>query len=198
MQFLPIIALAGAAYWWLNRKKAYGFQTIKGGVTGRSWDTRIVSIKGSGDDKEQVVEVWAPTGSWGPHHQLLVLTYRQRGSDKGSRQSISVGPHAQAAMVTAAGQDFGVQKPTTTVSGGPCPEAVMPIYEPRSKKHIGKVETFHDGSAWQWVASFKNGVPIAQGKSTTPARAHQNATASLVRRLHSDARKLAIVRSLDS
>lgn len=194
MQFLTLGAAAAAVYYFLFRKKGYGFESVRGSVTGKPWMTRVVSITGSGDDKLTTVELWAPKASWGPHDDMLVATYRQKGSDKGSRQSIAIGPHALPQMVTAAGQDFGIQKAAATVSGSAA-DAVYPLYAPGTRRKIGRVETYHDGNRYQWIAEFNNGRPIASGKSYSIAQAQRNATESAMRQVLAAKRKLAIVRA---
>lgn len=110
---LPIIpiALGGLALWALNRQaKPLPFVPVKA-TSGRDWLTRTISVTPE-PNKVSTVEVWAPTGAFGPHPQMLVATYRQQGSDMNSRVAVSTGPNVPAAMITAAGQDFGIRKPS--------------------------------------------------------------------------------------
>lgn len=197
-----LLAAAGAGLlYFATRKKTYAFETVTGGVTGKQWLTRVVSITGSGDTKQQIVEVWAPAGSWGPAGQLLVVTYQQTGSDKNTRKLLSTGPDAVPAMVTAAGQDFGV-KSNPAVQGiiaGVAPDHSGPIIDPRAPggpRQIGKVDVFHNGRNYLWVAAFNNGRLIAKGRSSTPRQAHRNATVNALRRLDSDRRKARIAQRL--
>lgn len=192
--FIPI-AVAAGALWYFSRKKTFAFEPIKGGVTGKNWLTRVVGISGSGDAKKTLVEVWAPAGAYGPHQQILVLTYEQTSSDKGSRLNKGVGPQALPVMVSDAGKDFAVRQPAgTTVSGSPRPDAVAKILH--GQRQIGRTELYHGGDHWQWIAVFNNGRPIAQGTSATPAQAHRNATTNAVRRVASDQRKARIMRAV--
>jgi hypothetical protein len=110
---LPLVPLAigAAALWFLNQKKAPGFSTVKAS-SGRTWYTRTLGVTGSGDARVVTVEVWAPAGSFGPHLDTLVATYQQKGSDQSSRVALSTGPDAVPAMITAAGQDFQIKKPS--------------------------------------------------------------------------------------
>ena len=202
--FNPLLLLgAAAAFLFFNQKKTYGFETVQGKTSGHQWLTRVVSITGSGDDKKTVVEVWAPAGSWGPMQQTLVATYEQTGSDMASRRMLSTGPSAVPQMVTAAGQDFGIKQPavSTSVSGdaliaGFRPDVSYPIFNPKTKHRIGKVDIFHSGDQWRWIASFRNGRPIARGTGLTPRQAHSSATRTALRRLESDKRKLLLSRHL--
>lgn len=109
------VALGAVALWALNQKSksTAQFSTVQA-KSGRTWLTRTLGVTGSGDDRYTTVEVWAPAGSFGPHQQVLVATYKQKGADTNNRVAISTGPQAVDAMITAAGQDFGIRKPTTT------------------------------------------------------------------------------------
>ena len=199
MEPITVILAAGAVWYYLSRQKSYAFQPVTGGVTKKPWLTRVVNISGSGDNKKTMVELWAPAGSWGPHGNVLVVTYEQTGDNKGSRKSLGVGPEAVPAMVTAAGQDFGIQSPATTsaalVSGAAADDR-FPIFDPRTRKKIGHGETYHSGSRWYWIAKYNNGTPIAQGKSYTPSQARQHAHQTANRRFQSDRRRVAILRNL--
>lgn len=168
MEPLTLAALGAGGYLLyrhLTKKpgaKLNDFQTIKGGVTGRSWAVRQTKTEGSGDSKKVTVEVWAPAGSWGPHTDLLVTTYQQTGSDKNSRVSLGTGPNATPEMVTAVGQDFGVKKPATSVSGGP--DHVVPLIV--SGRRIGHVEVSHAGNHYDWSAKVNGSV--VSGTGPTP------------------------------
>lgn len=110
---LPIVplALGGLALWYLSRaQSAPAFSPITA-TSGRKWLTRTLGVSGTGASRVTTVEVWAPAGAFGPHHQVLVATYRQSGADTGSRVAVSTGPSAVPEMITAAGQDFGIKKP---------------------------------------------------------------------------------------
>lgn len=200
MEPLTLIIAAGAAWYFLSKQKSHAFEPITGGVTRKPWLARVVGISGSGDNKKTMVELWAPAGSWGPHGNVLVVTYEQTGSNKASRRSMGVGPEAVPAMVTAAGQDFGIQQPPpSTVAGiiaGVSADDTFPIYAPGTRKKIGTGESYHAGSRWFWVAKYNNGQTIAQGKSLTPRQARQNAVATAARRLVSDRRRVSILRNL--
>ncbi len=199
MEPITLILAAGAAWYFLSRQKSYAFQPVTGGVTHKPWLTRVVGITGSGDNKKTMVELWAPAGSWGPHGNVLVVTYEQTADNKGSRRSLGVGPEAVPAMVTAAGQDFGIQTAPATVQGiisGAAADDRFPIHDPRTRRKIGHGESFHAGSRWYWVGKYNNGQVIAQGKSLTPRQARQNAHASVNRRFQSDRRRVAIMRNL--
>lgn len=192
---LPI-AVAAGALWYFSRKKTFAFEPITGGVTGKKWLTRVVGITGAGDAKKTLVEVWSPAGTYGPHLQVLVLTYEQTGSDKNSRVNKGVGPQAIPIMVTDAGKDFGVRQPAgVTVSGVPRPDAVARILD-RTGRQVGRTELYHGGDHWAWTAAFNNGRPIAQGTSSTPNQAHRNATTNALRRIDSDRRKARIMKSI--
>lgn len=109
---LPVvpIALGATALYLLTRQKAPQFSTVVA-KSGRSWLTRTLGVTGAGDTRKTTVEVWAPAGAFGPHQNTLVATYVQTGSDTSKRVALSTGPHAVPAMITAAGQDFGIKKP---------------------------------------------------------------------------------------
>jgi hypothetical protein len=109
----PIVplALGAAALYFLNRSSAPPTFSAITASSGRKWLTRTLGVTGTGPSRTTTVEVWAPAGSFGPHHQLLVATYRQTGADTNSRVAISTGPDAVASMIAAAGQDFGIRKP---------------------------------------------------------------------------------------
>lgn len=199
MEPITVVLAASAVWYLLSRQKSFAFQPVTGGVTKKPWLTRVVGISGSGDNKKTMVELWAPAGSWGPHGNVLVVTYEQTGDNKGSRRSLGVGPEAVPAMVTAAGQDFGIQTVPATVAGlisGAAADDKFPIYDPRTKRKIGSGQTYHAGSRWYWIAKYNNGTPIAQGKSLTPALARAHAHATTNRRFQSDRRRVAIMRNL--
>lgn len=105
------LALGAAALWWLNKKPVAAFSTVVSSTSGRKWLTRTLGVTGSGATRTVTVEVWAPAGSFGPHLDTLVATYTQKGDDKTSRVAVSTGPSAVPAMITAAGEDFGIKKP---------------------------------------------------------------------------------------
>ena len=111
------VALGVVALWALNQKskQTAQFSTVQA-KSGRTWLTRTLGVTGTGDSRYTTVEVWAPAGSFGPHQQVLVATYRQKGSDTNDRVAVSTGPNAVDAMITAAGQDFGIKKPPTTTT----------------------------------------------------------------------------------
>lgn len=201
MEPITLLLAAGAAWYLLSKQqKTHAFQPITGGVTKKPWLARVVGISGSGDNKKTMVELWAPAGSWGPHGNVLVVTYEQTGSDKGSRRNLGVGPEAVPAMVTAAGQDFAIKTAAPTVAGiisGAAAADRFPITDPRGRK-IGFGETYHSGSRWYWTAQYNNGTLIAQGKSLTPRQARANAFATANRRLQSDKKRVAILRNLGS
>lgn len=196
----PLLVLGGgaAAVYFLSRAKTFAFEPVKGGVTGKPWLTRTINISGSGDNKKTLVELWSPAGTYGPHQQILVVTYEQTGSDKSTRVSKGVGPEAVPAMVTDAGKDFGIKSlPAPTTSGliaGVSPDATAPIVH--QNKKIGRVDLYHNGRFWQWIAHFNNGRPISQGQSSTPRQAHVNATRTAHRRIASDQRKQRILRGI--
>lgn len=105
------IALGALAVWVLSQQaKAPAFQQVQA-KSGRKWLTRTMSVTGTGAAKQTVVEVWSPAGSFGPHLDMLVATYRQTGSDTNARVAISTAAGVPDAMITAAGQDFGIRKP---------------------------------------------------------------------------------------
>lgn len=201
MEPFTLLLAAGAAWYFLSRKKTYAFQPVTGGVTGKPWLTRVVSVTGSGDTKKQMVELWAPAGSWGPHGNTLVVTYEQTGSNKDTRRSLGVGPESVPAMVTAAGQDFAIKTTPPTIQGiisGAAADDRFPIFAPGSKRRIGHGETYHSGSRWYWAAHYNNGQLIAQGKSLTPRQARANAISTAHRRLNSDRKRVQILRNLNA
>lgn len=111
---LPVVplALGAAALWYLSHRNAGpAFSTVQSS-SGRKWLTRTLGVTGSGASRKTTVEVWAPAGSFGPHQQVLVATYQQSGADTNSRVALSTGPNAVPEMITAAGQDFGIKKPS--------------------------------------------------------------------------------------
>lgn len=109
---LPVVplALGGLALYLLTRKPLPPFSTVQA-ASGRTWLVRTIHVQGTGPSKVSTTEVWAPAGSFGPHGSVLVATYTQKADDKNSRVAVMTGPHAVPAMITAAGQDFGIKKP---------------------------------------------------------------------------------------
>jgi hypothetical protein len=165
----PIFAALGlgAGGYWLYKKlknAPHPFQDVKGGVTGKPYKVRVIDIKDVGAGKQQTVEVWSPAGTYGPHLDTLILTYAQTGSDKATRKLVGTGSNAVAQMVTDAGQDFGVKKPTT-VSGAP--DHVVPLVV--SGTVVGHAEINHAGDHFGWSA--KVGADIIGGSAPTPGTA---------------------------
>jgi hypothetical protein len=75
------------------------------GRSGKNW--RVVLLgKTAGDAREY--EVFAPAGSFGPHGELSVLRYSQKGSDMGSRKVTGIGQGVPDQMKTTAASDFGL------------------------------------------------------------------------------------------
>lgn len=110
MEPITMIALGAGALFMLTRDKKYPLEPIQGGKTGKQWLARVASITGTGDDKQTVVEIYAPAGSYGPHVQTFVASYRQKGSDTNSRVVVQQNPNAIPQMVTDAGLDFGIHQ----------------------------------------------------------------------------------------
>lgn len=158
MELITLAALGCGGYLLFKKfgpsAKPFDFQPVTGGVTKKPWKTRVTAITGTGENKVSTVEVWAPAGSWGPHLDLLVTTYQQKGSDKNSRTTVGTGANATAEMVTAAGQDFGIKKPATTVSGAP--DHVLPLLV--SGCSVGHVEVNHGGDHYDWQAKVNGSV----------------------------------------
>jgi hypothetical protein len=112
---LPL-ALGGVALYALHQKSQQPqFSTVQA-KSGRKWLTRTLGVTGSGPTRKTTIEVWAPAGMYGPHQTLLVATYTQTGSDTNSRVALSTGPQAVATMITDAGKDFGIKKPTAAAA----------------------------------------------------------------------------------
>lgn len=111
---LPLvpIALGAAALWALSRSGQKPVFTPVTASSGRKWLTRTLAVTGTGDARTTTIEVWAPAGAYGPHLDTLVATYRQTGSDTNSRVALSTGPSAVPKMITDAGIDFGIRKPS--------------------------------------------------------------------------------------
>lgn len=111
---LPLvpIALGAAALWALSRSGQKPVFTPVQAKSGRKWLTRTLGVSGTGDGRTTTVEVWSPAGSYGPHLDTLVATYRQTGADTNSRVAVSTGPSAVPQMITDAGIDFGIRKPS--------------------------------------------------------------------------------------
>mgnify|MGYP001565116675 CR=1 FL=1 len=110
----PIVplALGAGALWLLSRSnKSAAFSTVQA-KSGRKWLVRTLGVSGTGETRKSTVEVWAPAGAYGPHFDTLVATYVQNGSDTNSRVALSTGPSAVAQMITDAGVDFGIRKPS--------------------------------------------------------------------------------------
>lgn len=179
MELLTVAALGAGGYWLykkISEGPTYPFESVTGGVTKRPWKTRVTAIKGTGADKVTTVQVWAPAGSWGPHLDVLVTTYQQKGSDKNTRVSLGTGPSAIPQMVTAAGQDFGIKSPSTgtTVSGTPKPDHKLPLI--RYGQRVGTIDVWHNGKTdWVWKAHATNGTHLASGKAQTLNGVQQNA-----------------------
>lgn len=112
MSFIPF-ALAGAVIYALTKtsSSAPQFSPVQA-KSGRKWLTRTLGVSGSGPTRTTTVEVWSPAGSYGPHLDTLVATYKQTGSDTNSRVAQSTGKDAVSQMITDAGLDFGIKKPT--------------------------------------------------------------------------------------
>jgi hypothetical protein len=106
------LALGAGVVWLLSRSnKAPAFSIVQA-KSGRKWLTRTLGVSGTGNARTTTVEVWAPAGSYGPHLDMLVATYKQTGSDTNSRVALSTGPSALPQQITDAGLDFGIKKPT--------------------------------------------------------------------------------------
>lgn len=183
----PIAALAvggAAAYYFLvhNKKEQRAFQAVTGGTTGKPWKTRVIDIQGTGDNKVSTVELWAPAGSWGPHLDVLVVTYQQKGSDKNSRVTLGTGPNAIAQMVSAAGQDFGIKKPEgALISGKSAPDHKFPIFH-RTGRHIGSLDVWNGGDVWKWRATrLTDGKQFGTGSALTLSEAQQKAAVRAAR-----------------
>lgn len=111
---LPLVPLAigAAVVFALSRSgKSTSFSPVTA-KSGRRWLTRTLGVMGTGPSRTTTVEVWSPAGSYGPHLDTLVATYRQSGEDTNSRVALSTGPSAVAKMIADAGVDFGIRKPT--------------------------------------------------------------------------------------
>ncbi|HEV8548575.1 MAG TPA: hypothetical protein VGQ57_06095 [Polyangiaceae bacterium] len=109
---IPLVLGAGAVWLLTRANKAPSFVPVQAS-SGRKWLTRTLAVNGTGPTRTSTVEVWAPAGSYGPHLDMLIATYRQTGSDTNSRVAISTGPSALPQQITDAGVDFGIRKPTT-------------------------------------------------------------------------------------
>jgi hypothetical protein len=110
INLLAVSAAGAAAYWYFFKRDPvvplFEFVNVKGPKSGKIWKTRAVAIDTSGPEKRTTMEVWAPSGSFGPHLDLLVTTYNQVGKER--RERGFSGPDSQDAMVDAAIQDFGL------------------------------------------------------------------------------------------
>lgn len=111
------VALAAGIYYLATKSRvsqakvsgAGGFDTVLA-KSGRKWLTRPMDVRGNGETRETVVEVWAPAGEFGAHSNLLVATYKQTGTDKHKRVVVSTGSSASPEMIKNAGVDFGIKK----------------------------------------------------------------------------------------
>ncbi len=113
MSALIPIALAGAVVYALSKTQSSAPQfTDVQSTSGRKWRTRTLGVTGSGPTRLTTVEVWAPAGAYGPHLDTLVATYKQTGSDTATRVALSTGQNAVSQMITDAGMDFGIKKPS--------------------------------------------------------------------------------------
>lgn len=112
MSLVPY-ALAGAVLYALTKSGSNQpqFSPVQA-KSGRKWLTRTLGVEGSGPTRTTTVEVWAPAGAYGPHLDVLVATYKQTGSDTNTRVAKSTGPNAVPQMITDAGIDFGIKKPS--------------------------------------------------------------------------------------
>lgn len=106
------VALGAGALWLLSRSNQKPQFSQVQAKSGRKWLTRTLGVTGTGPTRKTTVEVWAPAGAYGPHFDTLVATYEQTGSDTNARYALSTGPNAAAQMITDAGQDFGIRKPS--------------------------------------------------------------------------------------
>lgn len=111
---LPLVplALGGALIWMISQKNQQAKFSPVQSKSGRKWLTRTLGVTGTGPTRKTTVEVWAPAGAYGPHLDTLVATYEQTGTDTDQRYAISTGPSAVSQMITDAGLDFGIRKPT--------------------------------------------------------------------------------------
>lgn len=112
MSPLLLLAAAGGGIYLLTRKK-----TASNAVTGKSGKPWIVEMlpKGSAGDvyyqlpaTSHAYQLSSPAGTFGPHDQVVVLTYRQDGSDMNSRRQLSATTGLPAVMAETARADFGV------------------------------------------------------------------------------------------
>jgi hypothetical protein len=116
MSLLPF-ALAGAVIYGLTRAQNQSPQfSPTQAKSGRKWLTRTLGVTGSGPTRTTTVEVWSPAGAYGPHLDTLVATYKQTGSDTNTRVALSTGPSAVPQMITDAGIDFGIKKPSAAAA----------------------------------------------------------------------------------
>lgn len=109
INLLAVGAAAAGAYWYFFRRDPvvplFEWQYVTGPRSGKRWRTRAIGTDTTGPEKRTTVEVYAPAGSWGPHADMLVLTYAQVGSRR--ERGIS-GADATDAQITAAISDFGL------------------------------------------------------------------------------------------
>lgn len=112
MASLPIVALAvgAGAILYLGSKGGMSTSSTGGPVqkvtasSGRKWEVQLVKRIGN----DAFFEVYAPAGALGPHARMLVMQYRQTGSNQSSRILASVPAGVPPEMLAAARQDFGV------------------------------------------------------------------------------------------
>lgn len=112
---LALAALAGGGYWLATRgNKPKPLTATPPTKSGRVWNTRLVSNTGTGTNQRIVIELWAPSGLFGNPAPVHAVTYQQHGADRSKRYIMTRGPLVTAAMLDAAGKDFGIKKAVAT------------------------------------------------------------------------------------
>lgn len=110
INLLAVGAAGAAAYWYFFKREPtvplHEFISVKGPKSGKTWKVRAVAVDDSGSQKRTTTEVWAPSGSFGPHLDMLVTTYTQVGKDR--RERGFSGADALDPMIQAAIEDFGL------------------------------------------------------------------------------------------
>lgn len=84
------------------------------GKSGKTW--RVVFLGNQAGTTSY--EVFAPKSSFGPHDEMSVLRYSQKGSDQSSRAITGVGSGVPSIVVQTAATDFGLPFDPAKMPGG--------------------------------------------------------------------------------
>lgn len=108
---LPVLLGLGAVALWLHSKKSSAAEP--GEIVTKNGHTWILRAQSNppGQVGATTTKVYAPRGSWGPHEELLVLSYYVAIAPNAPRMLSGVGANVPVAIRDAAIADLGVEVP---------------------------------------------------------------------------------------